>query len=117
MTRRTFVQTSLALRFPWERDLADDEKRIYYAVNNERARRDAAPLEWSDQLAGAARSQSARMLVHGFFGHNDPEYGSLQDRLALHGIRWSRCVENLFCEKGIEDPVPIAVISWRYSTT
>ena len=116
MTRRTFLEDSLALFFLPERDLADDEKRVYYAVNNERAKRDVAPLNWSDQLAQAARDQSVRMQAEGFFGHIDPEYGTLQDRLALHGIAWSRCGENLFYEKGIEDPVPIAVISWRYST-
>jgi uncharacterized protein YkwD len=98
------------------RDIGDDERRVYNAVNNERAKRDVGPLEWSDRMAQVARRQSERMLVHGFFGHEDPEYGGLTSRLALHGIQWSRCGENLFSEKGIEDPVPIAVISWRYST-
>jgi uncharacterized protein YkwD len=51
MTRRTFLEDSLALFFLPERDVADDEKRVYYAVNNERAKRDVAPLNWSDQLA------------------------------------------------------------------
>jgi uncharacterized protein YkwD len=114
--RRTFLQAAFLSRLPVPRDLRDDEERVFNAVNNERAKRGVGPLEWSDRLAEAARHQSERMLVHGFFSHEDPEYGGLTSRLALQGIRWSRCGENLFSEKGIEDPVPIAVISWRYST-
>jgi uncharacterized protein YkwD len=117
MKRRTFLEAVLALQLPWRRDLAADERRVFHAVNNERAKRDVAPLEWSDRLAQAARDQSERMLVGGFFGHEDPEFGGLTRRLALHGVEWLRCGENLFSEKGIDDPVPIAVVSWRYSTT
>src|SRR4051794_11094647 len=122
MKRRTFLQSAtglqaaIALRLPWQRDIADDEHRAFNAVNNERAKRDLPALEWSERLAQAARDQSERMLLLKFFGHDDPEYGGLTNRLALHGITWSRCGENLFSEKGIEDPVPIAVVSWRYST-
>jgi uncharacterized protein YkwD len=117
MKRRTFLQAAFALRVPWRRDLADDEQRVFNAVNYERVKREVPALEWSDRLAQVARDQSERMLVLQFFGHQDPEYGPLTTRMALHGIQWSRCGENLFKEKGIDDPVPIAVVSWRYSTT
>jgi uncharacterized protein YkwD len=50
-----------------------------------------------------------------FPGHNDPERGSVSDRLNAAGFPWSRCGENIFSERGYEDPVHFAVVSWWYS--
>lgn len=50
-----------------------------------------------------------------FSGHIDPERGGLADRLTSVGIGWAQCGENLFMEKGWDDPVHFAVVSWWYS--
>ena len=54
------------------------------------------------------------MELH-FPGHIDPERGDLAERLSGAGIGWAQCGENLFMEKGWDDPVHFAVVSWWYS--
>ncbi|HKD10223.1 MAG TPA: CAP domain-containing protein [Bryobacteraceae bacterium] len=67
-------------------------------------------------MASCAREQSLRKAELRFAGHSDPERGDVADRLTSAGIRWGHCGENLFLEKGWDDPVNFAVVFWWYST-
>lgn len=91
------------------------EQRVFNAINFQRVSGDAGPLTWSDQLAFTARMHSARMLQAGFFGHEDPKYGNLSDRLTAAGVAFGRCGENVFRERNYDDPVALAVVEWMYS--
>jgi uncharacterized protein YkwD len=115
MTRRIAMTATLALAVPHERDIAEIERRVFDEVNEVRERVGAGRLQWSAEIACAARLQSTRMMERGFFGHADPDRGQLADRLKTAGIPWSRCAENLLHGRGYTDPVRIAIISWWYS--
>jgi uncharacterized protein YkwD len=98
-----------------EQDPDEMARRIFVRINELRVIRGAGALVWSDSLAACARQQSERKVLLRFPGHNDPERGDVAARLNAAGVRWSRCAENLFMEKGWEDPVNFAVVSWWYS--
>jgi uncharacterized protein YkwD len=98
-----------------EPDEADFSRRIFVKINELRVIRGAGPLVWSDALADCAREQSERKVALRFPGHEDPERGGVAERLSAAGVKWARCGENLFMEKGWEDPVNFAVVFWWYS--
>jgi uncharacterized protein YkwD len=102
------VQASTAA----DRDFAP---RIFSRINQLRELNGAGPLQWSDPLAECARQQSLRKTELHFPGHNDPERGGIAERLHTAGIDWARCGENIFVEKGWDDPVNFAVVFWWYS--
>ena len=89
--------------------------RIFTRINELREESGAERLQWSDTLAECAKQQSIRKMELRFSGHIDPERGDLAERLTSAGIGWAQCGENLFMEKGWEDPVNYAVVSWWYS--
>jgi uncharacterized protein YkwD len=95
-----------------DRDLA---RRIFSKINQLRERNGAEPLQWSDPVAECARQQSIRKVELRFPGHDDPERGGVAERLRTAGIGWERCGENIFMEKGWDDPVNFAVVFWWYS--
>jgi uncharacterized protein YkwD len=90
-------------------------RRIFQRINEIRTKSGSEPLAWSEAVAECAREQSRRKVALRFPGHNDPERGDVAERLNTAGIRWSRCGENIFMERGYEDPVNYAVVSWWYS--
>jgi len=94
---------------------SDYARRIFQKINDLRVVRGAPALVWSDALAACAEEQSLRKVELRFPGHVDPERGDVATRLRAAGIRWARCGENLFMEKGWEDPVNFAVVFWWYS--
>jgi len=79
--------------------------------------RGSQPLAWSAAVAACAYEQSRRKALLRFEGHNDPERGDVAARLNAAGVRWSACGENLFMEKGWDDPSNLAVVFWWYSTS
>lgn len=91
------------------------ERRVFDLVNLERHRRGLQDLKWSAPLAEEARRHSARMATLWFFSHDDPERGALAKRLKEAGIRYRRCGENIFDEKGYPDPALQAVRGWMSS--
>ena len=109
ITRRSLLFAVAALPLP------PIERRVFEAINFQRVCKDAGPLAWDDRLAAAARNHSERMLAAGYFGHKDPEFGDIDQRLDRAGILWLRCGENVFSEKDYDDPVSIAVVAWMYS--
>jgi uncharacterized protein YkwD len=118
MRRRAFLQlgaAGLPLALRADESSADYAKRIFAKINDLRVAREAGPLVWSDTLAACAREQSERKVALRFPGHVDPERGDVAARLNSAGVRWARCGENLFMEKGWDDPVNFAVVFWWYS--
>ena len=96
---------------------SDYARRIFQKINDLRVVRGAPALVWSDALAACAEEQSLRKVELRFPGHVDPERGDVATRLRAAGIRWARCGENLFMEKGWDDPANLAVVFWWYSTS
>jgi len=95
----------------------DFSRRVFDRINELRVARGSQPLSWSPAVAACAYEQSRRKVLLRFEGHNDPERGGVADRLNAAGIRWSACGENLFMEKGWDDPANLAVVFWWYSTS
>ena len=116
ITRRSLLQIALAAG-ALPRGNGEDEfaKRIFSRINDLRVARAAVPLIWSESLAACAAQQSARKVQLRFPGHNDPQRGDVAQRLTTAGIGWMRCGENLFMERGWDDPVNFAVVFWWYS--
>lgn len=117
MTRRSLLQSALvAGGMPLAARPTDDfATRIFGRINELRVARGAAPLIWSPALAECANQQSVRKVQLRFPGHTDPERGDIAQRLRMAGVSWLRCGENLFMERGWEDPVNFAVVFWWYS--
>ena len=117
-TRRAFLGAAAAVGFSVRGQSPDDfTMRIFQKINELRAARGAGKLEWSNVLAICAHEQSRRKAQLRFEGHNDPERGDVAARLAAAGVKWSACAENLFMEKGWDDPANLAVVFWWYSTS
>ena len=93
----------------------DFEWRIFTRINEIRDASGVGRLQWSGPIAECARQQSIRKVELRFPGHIDPELGGVAERLNSAGIGWAQCGENLFMEKGWDDPVHFAVVSWWYS--
>ena len=90
-------------------------RKVFDKVNRQRRLHGLRELAWNDAVAVQARLQSLNMMERGFFGHADPLRGSLASRLSRAGIRWNRCGENIFREKGMEEPAYEAVEGWMRS--
>jgi uncharacterized protein YkwD len=91
------------------------EQRIFDRVNELRRQSGSPELDWMDSIHVAAQEQSARKAQLRFPGHVDPQFGDIAQRLTARGLTWSTCGENLFVEKGYDDPVNLAVVCWWYS--
>ena len=115
MTRRELLAASVPFSLPATRALSDFEHRIFDQINELRESWNAPKLAWSGYLAALAREQCARKAELHFPGHEDPERGGIDQRLAMAGINWARCGENMFSERGYDDPVNYAIVFWWYS--
>ena len=91
------------------------ERRIFDRINELRSQCGAPPLDWVNAIYAEAREQSVRKAQLRFPGHTDPQRGDVAQRLSTRGLVWSRCGENLFSERGYDDPVNLAVVCWWYS--
>jgi uncharacterized protein YkwD len=85
------------------------ELQVFTAANRQRQLLGLSPLAWSEPLAEQARLQSTNMMERGFFSHVDPVRGVTARRLDSAGIRWSRSGENIFRERGMDDPASVAM--------
>ena len=90
-------------------------ERIFTRINEIRTLNGAGGLAWSDALGECAREQSRRKIELRFPGHDDPERGDISQRMRAAGLDFSHCGENLFMERGWDDPVKYAVVFWWYS--
>ncbi len=98
-----------------EQPVAAIERRVFELVTQERTSRGLNALEWDQRLAEAARRHARRMAGRGFFSHIDPDRGDLFERLKDAKIPWRKAAENLFDEKGYEDPAQRAIQGWMNS--
>lgn len=114
MLRRSFA---LSILGAWQTfgNPGPEENRILLLANRERRERDIRLLEWDDKLAEAARTHSRRMGTLGFFGHQDPERGTLGERLSAAGLSRRAIAENLHRSYGYSDPAQVAVDGWMTS--
>ncbi|MDQ1469764.1 MAG: hypothetical protein QOJ99_1244 [Bryobacterales bacterium] len=115
MTRRCLLQTGFAVTASASLRPDTIVRRIFNRINELRGESGVEALLWSGPLARCATEQSLRKDRLRFPGHNDPERGSVSQRLQAAGIPWVRCGENIFSERGYADPVHFAVVSWWYS--
>jgi uncharacterized protein YkwD len=91
------------------------EHRVFEEVNRVRRAQGLEPLEWNEMLAEEAQRQAQNMAARRFFAHRDPVRGDIGERLNASHIRWVDCAENLFRERGYNDPVAAAVRGWLES--
>lgn len=91
------------------------ERRIFDRINQLRTEYGSPALEWVNAIYAEAREQSTRKAELRFPGHVDPQRGDVAQRLTVRGLLWSGCGENLFSERGYDDPVNLAVVCWWYS--
>ena len=96
-------------------DTREIERRIFEEVNRVRRAEGLGHLEWNERLAQEARRHAQNMVAGKFFSHHDPVRGDLDERLNASHIQWWNCSENLFYERGHQDPVPMAVRNWLAS--
>lgn len=61
------------------------EKQIHTLVNKERQKHGLSQLEWSDALAGIARTHSHDMAKRNYFDHNSPEGHDFSHRYLQQG--------------------------------
>jgi uncharacterized protein YkwD len=121
ITRRSILQAAAAVGVASRTGLAslntepDFAWRIFSRINELREQSGIGSLQWWGPLAECAGQQSIRKVELRFPGHNDPERGGIAERLTSAGIGWAQCGENLFMERGWDDPVHFAVVSWWYS--
>jgi uncharacterized protein YkwD len=93
----------------------DPARRVFQVINEIREQNGVAPLQWLEAIAECARQQSLRKVELRFPGHNDPARGDVAERLRTARIAWGRCGENIFMERGWDDPVNYALVFWWYS--
>ncbi|MCF6733748.1 CAP domain-containing protein [Blastococcus sp. KM273129] len=85
-------------------------RAVFERVNDERAARDLAPLEWDESLAGVARDWSEQMAGEGRLQHQDVR--ALLDREELSGF--AGIGENIFTSSG-SVPAGAAHAGWMRS--
>jgi uncharacterized protein YkwD len=91
------------------------ELKVFTAANRQRQLHGLSQLAWSEPLAEQARLHSVNMMERGFFSHVDPVRGAPSKRLNSAGIPWSRNSENIFRERGMDDPANVAMEGWMQS--
>jgi uncharacterized protein YkwD len=96
-------------------ELRDLEKQVYRKANEARRKNQVPNLSWNDAVASESRRHAQNMSARHFFAHEDPQKGELSTRLDAAGIEWNRCAENIYQEKGLDDPAEDAIQSWLKS--
>jgi uncharacterized protein YkwD len=71
------------------------EREMFLRLNRDRKERGLSPLSYDARLAEVGRFHSADMQRHGFFEHDSPTSGSLEDRLNAAGYLFLAARENL----------------------
>lgn len=96
----------------------DLEKSAFALLNQKRAEKNLAPLEWSDDVAKIARSHSQNMAKYKFFNHRGVDGLMVDERADAVGIgKWRAIGENIAFNQGYQNPVEFAVQRWMMSPT
>lgn len=72
-----------------------DEKFLFDAVNNDRARENLPPLKWDANLAAAARAHAQLMAEHDRISHQFSGESDLTKRARAAGAHFSEIAENV----------------------
>jgi len=99
-------------------NMAAVEQTAFALINQKRAEKGIAPLNWSDELAAVARLHSQNIAEFKFFSHRGLDNKLVSDRAdALKIGRWRSIGENIAFNRGYTDPVAKAVELWLDSPT
>lgn len=83
-------------------EIASFEKRMFARLNQDRQKMGLPPLRYDEALADVARAHSLDMQRHGFFSHESPNTGMLEDRMDRAGYLAAEMRENLAMAPDIE---------------
>jgi uncharacterized protein YkwD len=76
-------------------EILELEHAMFERVNQDRKKEGLPPLQYDERLADVARVHSHDMKTTGFFSHDSPNTGSLEDRLDAAGYLAEVARENL----------------------
>lgn len=88
------------------------EQKVLTLVNEERAKRDLAPMTLSNNLSDVARTKAQDMAENGYFSHDSPTYGSPFSMMSEFDISYRAAAENIAA--GQRSPEAV-VHSWTNS--
>lgn len=92
----TFVIASLAAPIASAQTIDRSESSSLVTwINQARAERHLAPLASDPRLDSLAEAHSADMATWGYFSHQSPTTGTVEDRAATAGVRWRALGENI----------------------
>lgn len=103
-----------------EPDTVEDqpfEEELLMLINQERAKVGAAPLQRSLTLSLIAQEHSAQMAELDFFGHNNQDGKTFDDRIKNKGYNYSVAAENLFAGNGPYNNPEYVISTWLKSDT
>jgi uncharacterized protein YkwD len=78
------------------------ERQMFERVNRDRQAESLPPLVYDERLADVARAHSLDMKQAGFFAHESPSTGTLEDRLHVAGYLIAEARENLAYAPDVE---------------
>jgi uncharacterized protein YkwD len=79
-----------------------DERKLLNLVNQERQTAGLSTLQWDYHLAESARAHTLGMVQHRQLSHQLPGEPGLGDRVAVTGVRFSACAENVATAPTVE---------------
>ncbi|OMP68772.1 hypothetical protein BTO28_00160 [Domibacillus epiphyticus] len=82
-------------RSEWVHIERGSEQQMYEITNVMRGRSGLSSLDWNPGAAMAAKNHSKDMFEAGYFDHESPQYGELEDRLERSGVEYGSAEENI----------------------
>lgn len=83
-------------------EIASLERAMFQRLNRDRQKAGLPPLTYDEALADVGRAHSFDMREHGFFAHESPNTGVLEDRMDRAGILAAEMRENLATAEDVE---------------
>jgi uncharacterized protein YkwD len=80
---------------PASKGIHQQERAMFERLNRDRKARGLSPLRFDERLSEVARHHSADMRDHGFFEHESPRTGGVDNRLDAAGYPFLTARENL----------------------
>lgn len=83
-------------------EIAELERRMFARLNRDRRAAGLPPLAYDEALADVGRAHSYDMQQHGFFAHESPTTGVLEDRMDRAGYLALEMRENLATAEDVD---------------